>query len=414
MTVPDTFKAETVNRNLARAETLEELEKTRQLEPAATQDVPMEDADASDVPQKRRVDPSEWLTAIDHDAPLEENQIMRPEEEPDDDDTYAHVDSPILHDGEAQSDLSSVEHSVTNPGSEGPGVQLGAGASDRATRASVESTAAVPSLPFEWDQLGMFMTFKIIETLHNDIEGYVEKFRDRFDEVYGDESLEETLAALPQISIRYPGVVDARSKQRGEEKTKELMPLSASVPLKASRYCDVAAHIKHSRASKGLTEAVHSFAHGRAIAYNDPEVLEHEAEQRGLDSGISMDGNLFARSTWVRFTLSALDARGMLTPEEEKRVMDQGLFMRLRTRNVLAIKEDRDNEDTEPLLAQRKGKTVATQHTFSAQERAKRKLGETVEDDDVLRESVSCKKRSLERLRESQLLKRSMEMEPSL
>ena len=71
---------------------------------------------------------------------------------------------------------------------------------------------------------------------------------------------------------------------------------------------------------------MHSFSHGRAIAYNDPEVLEQEAEARGLDSGITMEGNLFARSTWQRFTLSALDARGMRTSEEEARVADQGLL----------------------------------------------------------------------------------------
>ena len=114
----------------------------------------------------------------------------------------------------------------------------------------------------------------------------------------------------------------AGGRGRGEEKTKELLPRSCSGPLSQSRCGDVAKHIKSQRASKGLTEAVHSFSHGRAIAFNDPEVLEQEAEARGLDSGITMEGNLFARSTWQRFTLSALDARGMRTSKEEARVAD--------------------------------------------------------------------------------------------
>ena len=138
------------------------------------------------------------------------------------------------------------------------------------------------------------------------------------------------------------------------------MPLSCSVPLDQSRFCDVATHIKATRASKGLTEAVHSFAHGRAIAYNDPEVLEHEAEARGLDSGVVMEGNLFARSTWERFTLSALDARGMRTTEEEARVADQGLCMRLRVRNHRSAA---GHDDADPALD---AQVEAQPHTFTA------------------------------------------------
>jgi hypothetical protein len=306
------------------------------------------------------------------------------------------------------SDLESVRNSLLRPESDDLNVRPQPGASDRAARASVDPSAAVPALPYEWDQLAIFFSIKMVETLHNDVHTYVAKYRSKFDDVYGDETPEETLAQLPQISIRFPGMVDSNTVKMGEEKTKELMPLSCSVPLEQSRYCDVAKHIQSTRASKGLTEAVHSFAHGRAIAFNDPEVLEHEAEARGLDSGIILEGNLFARSTWQRFTLSALDARGMRTPEEEARVADQGLCMRLRVRNHRSAG---DHADQDPALDTQ---AAARPHTFAAQERNKRKIGDAGEDDDAPMESLPAKRRSLEREREKRQLDESMDIEPSV
>ena len=332
------------------------------------------------------------------------------ENDPDEDYTYVEVQrTPELPESEAcSSDHESVRNSVLRPHADGFNVRPQPGASDRAARASVDPSATVPALPYEWDQLAMFFSIKMVETLHNDVHPYVEKYRSKFDDVYGDETPEETLAGLPQISIRFPGVVDTKAVQSGEEKTRELMPLSCSVPLDQSRFCDVATHIKATRASKGLTEAVHSFAHGRAIAYNDPEVLEHEAEARGLDSGVVMEGNLFARSTWVRFTLSSLDARGMRTTEEEARVADQGLCMRLRVRNHRSAA---GHDDADPALD---AQVEAQPHTFTAQERKKRKCGNADEDDDASMQSVPAKRRSLEREREKRLLDESMDIDASV
>jgi hypothetical protein len=250
------------------------------------------------------------------------------------------------------------------------------------------------------------------ETLHNDVHQYVDKFRAKYEDVYGDEEREETLEGLPQLSLRFPGVVDLKGKNESaqEEKTPTLQPLSCSVPLVQSRYCDVAKQMKSARASRGLTEAVHSFAHGRAIAFNDPEVLEQEAEARGIDAGISMEGNLFARSTWQRFTLSALDSRGMRTPEEEVRVADQGLCMRLRVRNHRSCA---GAADANPILD---GCTEARAHTFAARQRQKRQLGTGAEAEEEAEpmEGLNCKRRSLEREREREMVEDSMDLEPSV
>ena len=336
----------------------------------------------------------------DQTVEAEDGDFAEPDESPPvDDDTHA--------------DHESVERSVTHPEEDAADVRPEPGATDRAAQASIDPGAMVPTLPYEWDQLAMFFTLRMSETLHNDVHAYVDKFRATYEDVYGYEEREETLANLPQISTRFPGVVDLKGKNAGEqeEKTPMLQPLSCSVPLVRSRFCDVAKHIKSQRASKGLTEAVHSFAHGRAIAFNDPEVLEQEAEARGIDAGIELSGNLFARSTWQRFTISALDSRGMRTPEEEVRVADQGLCMRLRVRNFHASSGAAAGN---PLLD---GCTEARAHTFAARQRhqQKRKLGAVAEEEEEApMESLNCKRRSLEREREREMVDDAMDLEPSV
>ena len=221
-----------------------------------------------------------------------------------------------------------------------------------------------------WDQGAMFLSMKMIDTLHNDCHDYVNAMRNKFGDVYGDEKPEETLQKLPHISLRFPGTVE-RDKNM-------LLPLSRPIPLEESRYCDVAKQVENTRASKGLTEAVQSFAHGRAVAFNDPEVLEFEAEARGVNSGFVMKGNLFARSTWQRFTLSALDARGMRTPEEEARVNDQGLCMSHRVRNHMAASAELvRGVDFGP-------STLAVPMTFAAQERELRQKAQEAADERVM------------------------------
>jgi hypothetical protein len=284
-------------------------------------------------------------------------------------------EGPALSESETPRSLRAAEKSVSRPESEDFDAHPRPGASDKAAGASVDPSAKQETLPLLWDHGAMFFSMKMIETLHNDCHDYVKKVAERFPDVYGDEELEETLQKLPHIALRFPGTLE-RDKNM-------LLPLSCPIPLEESEYCDVAKQVESSRASKGLTEAVQSFAHGRAVAFNDPEVLEFEAEARGVNSGFVMKGNLFARSTWQRFTLSALDARGMRTPEEEKRVNDQGLCMSHRVRNHMAA-------SAEPVRGVDFGpSTLAVPMTFAAQERELRKKAQEVADERVMQSAAA-------------------------
>ena len=284
-------------------------------------------------------------------------------------------EGPALSESDTPQNLRAVEKSVSRPESEDFDAQPKPGASDKAAGASVDPSAKEETLPLLWDHGAMFFSMKMIETLHNDCHDYVKKVAERFPDVYGGEDIEETLQKLPHIALRFPGTVEREKNM--------LMPLSCPIPLEQSAYCDVAKQVESSRASKGLTEAVQSFAHGRAVAFNDPEVLEFEAEARGVNSGFVMKGNLFARSTWQRFTLSALDARGMRTPEEEKRVNDQGLCMSHRVRNHMAA-------SAEPVRGVDFGpSTLAMPMTFAAQERELRKKAQEVADERVMQSAAA-------------------------
>ena len=304
--------------------------------------------------------------------------------------------SPLASDA-PNPNLATVQRSVTEPGSRGPGVSPKPGASDKAAGASVEPSAKKDALPLLWDQTAIFFSFKMAETLHNDCHEYVKLVCDKFPDVYEEEGMEETLRRLPHISLRFPGTV--------ERKTNRLLPLSCPVPLKESRYCDVAAHVESTRASKELTEAVESFAHGRAVASNDPEVLEFEAEARGVNSGFVMEGNLFARSTWQRFTLSALDARGMRTPQEEARVNDQGLCMSHRVRNhMIASGEKVRNVDFG-------GGTLAVEQTFAAQERNKRVRAKQVTCQVADMESAAAQSHAMEAENDREVMEAALQVQ---
>ena len=318
------------------------------------------------------------------DLTLGDDQILAPDVDPEGDEAYAELpqDSPLASgEDEQHSDLNSVRTSVEDPDSDDLGIRPGPGAAARAAQASVDPSAMVGTLPYEWDQFGMFATFKAIDTLHNDSRPYVAQMREQYPDVFEDEDPDTTMSELPQVCTRFPGL---------KEKTKALFPLSRGVPLRESRFCDMQTELKSARAGKELTEAVHSFAHGRAIGYNDPEVAEHEAMARGIETGFSMKGNLFARSTWQRFTLSALEARGMYTPEEAMRVKDQGLCLRLRVRNHRAVEGHAEAD------AGLKDCTLALPKSFTAQERRKRERGDDPEPDVERHGSHSAKRRALE------------------
>ena len=156
-------------------------------------------------------------------------------------------DSPRL-DEEHSSEHSALANGLECPELPDAGINPTAGACDRAARASIDPSAMVPTLPFEWDQSALFFTIKMAQTLHNDVKPYVEHVCASFSDVYEDDDIEMTLAGLPQMSLRFPGVTDNKRKRAddvAEEKTNSLMPLSVSVPLEQSRYCDMERHIKN-------------------------------------------------------------------------------------------------------------------------------------------------------------------------
>ena len=147
---------------------------------------------------------------------------------------------------------------------------------------------------------------------------------------------------------------------------------------------------------------MHSFAQGRSVKYNDPEVQEREAEARGIDSNFVLEGNVFARSTWLKFTLSALDARGMLTPAEARRVNDQGLNLRLRVRNARA------NAEHEKANKHLNGESLAKCRSFAAQARQKRAraaAGFNDEEEESVELSEGSKRLATERKVQSSIIK---------
>ena len=307
-------------------------------------------------------------------------------------------DPPEVSADASSSDLSSLKHGVERPEARDDGVQPTAGAFDRAASASVAPSLKQETLPSLWDQGAIFYSYKMAETLHNDCEAYVDAVRAKYPDLYDKEQREETLAKLPHITMRFPGITDAKeeggpvatAQDTANSKATLILPLSCPIPLKQSRYCDVGNQVQSARASTALTEAVHSLAHGRAVGANDPEVLEYEAEARGVNSGFVMEGNLFARSTWQRFTLSALDSRGMCTPDEEKRVLDQGLCMSHRVRNHMAASGEKVRG------VNFLGSTLASEVTFAGMERNKRKRAELARSAPTGLESVAAQTRKQE------------------
>ena len=279
------------------------------------------------------------------------------EEEEEGEDDAAYEAPPPLEDLGESSDLLPLEVDVAHPGSAGTGIRAEPGASAASAAKNLEPDAAVKSIPYSWDMSATFLSCKMVETLHNDVDEYVDSVRAECQDVFGEEGRDVTLRDLPQISLRFPGL---------EEKEKKLQPLSRPLPLVQSRVSDIKKNIASARASRELSEAVHSFAQGRCVKYNDPEVQEREAEARGIDSTFVLEGNVFARSTWLKFTLSALDARGMLTPAEARRVNDQGLNLRLRVRNARA------NTAHEKANKHLSGESLAKCRSFAAQARGKR------------------------------------------
>ena len=277
------------------------------------------------------------------------------------------------------------------PSAAGPRVAQ-PGAAKVAAAASVDEDASVNSLPYEWDMLQMFLTFKMAGTLHNDIEEYVENMTNAFPNVF-TEDLAETIRDLPQLCLRFPGLCDRDSV---------LQPLSVklSTTQPVGRYEDLGKFSKtQQQQCSNLTKStVHSISNGRLLQHDDSAVLQFEAEQRGVANAGTMKGNLFSRSAWQRFTLAQLDRRGMLTDAERERVLDQGICLRQRIAHELSRQGGTMREtlgETEPMPC----------GSFEARERIKRETGMDMpsasrrrgrdiedEDDDILGLSMPFKK----------------------
>jgi hypothetical protein len=261
-------------------------------------------------------------------------------------------------------DMESLGSDISNPDKEGSGLHARPGVAAESVRRSMDESANVPALPYDWDMLAIFLTLKMAATLHNDdVEDHVTKFAEFFPEVFEGEDKEDTLRDLPQICTRFPGLKEKAGSSNF------LFPISVSVPLKESLLCDLTVVKGQAQATRELTEAALSMAMGRNIRYNDPEAVEHEAESRGVENAASLEGNLFSRSAWITFTTSAMTKRGMLSKAEQQRTFDQGLNLMMRVRNARAVhghpQRERSLQSAEfvPL------------RSFAAQERIKRERG---------------------------------------
>jgi hypothetical protein len=199
----------------------------------------------------------------------------------------------------------------------------------------VDENQTVHSLPYEWSLLQMFLTFKMARTLHFDVQDHVDAMRSAYPEVFV-EPRELTFLNLPQCVLRFPGLTENPNTELMQPLTVRLsltQPKGRYHDLSASRRLSSNSQQKHQSASsahRAASATMHSICMGRPVRHDDPKVLEFEASQRGIDSASSLKGNLFSRSAWRRFTITQLDKRGMLTPEEMDRIDDQGLNLRQR------------------------------------------------------------------------------------
>lgn len=222
--------------------------------------------------------------------------------------------------------LSSIEESVGNV-NEQCGFEAMPGVAAAAAAKSLSDEAVVRSLPYDWDMLQTFLTFKMAETLHNDVHEYVAQMREQFPDVYESETVCTTLRDLPQLCLRFPGQIDDHT----------LFPLSQPVSLTKSREFRVEQAMNSKTVKSSLVQAALSCAHGRQVDMNEPLVQDYKADLNGVGGVQSIKGNIFARSTWEEFTLKTMLDRGMLARDEDcDRVLDQGLDMNLRVQNARA------------------------------------------------------------------------------
>ena len=298
--------------------------------------------------------------------------------------------------------MAPLEKDVSDPGGEGSGLEAGPGVAAASARMSVDEGTDVRAMPYDWDMLQMFLTFKMADTLHNDCQEHVARFAEFFPDVFEGEDKEDTIRDLPQLCTRFPGL------KNKSENSNYLFPISRSVPQNVSRVSDLESSVNSKHAPRELAEAALSMAMGRKIRYNDPEVIDHEAESRGVDGSAMLHGNLFARSAWLNFTTRAMDARGMGTEDEIERTHDQGLCLMMRVRNARAVAGHAERQ-----------KTLRSDHelgcvSFAAQERRMRERGIDAAgfgfdgDDHVPPPTTAQSKRALKRAWEDNMFRERM------
>ena len=312
----------------------------------------------------------------DPDPEMVQQDEMAPEPEPEPERAYQEAQEQ-MDDGEEDCDdsgkplpseevdeqmegMDAVERDVSEPGSEGTGLHARPGAAAASAAMSVDEDAPVQSLPFDWEMLAMFLTFKLIDTLHNDCASHVDQFARMHPDVFGGEDRETTLRDLQQICTPFPAL------KYKVQHSNLLFPLTRPVPLVPSRMYDLAAKANEKKAPDDLVAAALSAAHGRHIDANSDEAKQHDAESRGVEGGSMVKGNLFARSTWLAFTANVLRERGMDHEDELYRLQDHGLGLLPRVQNARACNQHEDRckwlQGEHPLVPQ----------SFEAQERRKR------------------------------------------
>lgn len=242
----------------------------------------------------------------------------------------AQVSSP--HAGEASSSASSLR-----PTSEE--------ARAKAEAAPLRQNAAIDSMYYEWDMQATALTIIANDMFHFDCEEEFDAAIDNYPDVFTidpnavpgvarKELLARMLRDRPQHSLRFPA-------RPGNANI--LVPLTRAPPLDASRF--VVANKSDANAELSMRQQYQllqqeSLAEGCPLSFTSMQYANAESKLKNTNDLDELTGNLFARSTWLLFTNKQLDARGHLTDDEQARLCDHGLYIRLQVRNARASNPD--------------------------------------------------------------------------
>ena len=202
--------------------------------------------------------------------------------------------------------------------------------------AQLKDCAGVSSLVYSWDMSLIFFTLSAIRTLHDDARPMRERCCRRWGKLFPKLTVGQLETERVQIVMPFPC--------KNVEANLHVPPLTCPVPLKQSRYVEFGSSSStnasvgvYQRAMQRLDVALDM---GQMPEADDAKVDDMQRADAGTKNTRGVEGNLFAWSTWVKFTTEALRARGMLTEAEEHRVDDQGIFLQTRMANALAASDD--------------------------------------------------------------------------